>query len=181
MELYQKAIELDATYAEAYSALGFLYSMTRQYDKGVATAEQAVALNPNSADAHFHLAQTLRFASRNKESIPEYKIGLRLNPFPPHNYFFGLALAYAYTGQYEEAIIWGEKAVQQRPNSFLAHLFLTQIYSMSGREEEARTQAAEVLRISPKFTLEKWEKRVAFKYEEDKERAISALRKAGLP
>ncbi len=52
---------------------------------------------------------------------------------------------------------------------------------MSGREEEARAEAAEVLRISPKFTLEKWEKRVRFKYEEDKERAMSALRKAGLP
>ncbi|NIQ89606.1 MAG: tetratricopeptide repeat protein, partial [Deltaproteobacteria bacterium] len=140
-----------------------------------------VALNPNSADAHMHLGHTLRFAGRNEEAIPEYKIAIRLNPFPPHNYLFGLGLAYAFTGQYEEAIKWGEKAVRQKPNSFLAHLFLTQIYSMSGREEEARAQAAEVLRISPKFTLEKWEKRVRFRNEEDKERAMSALRKAGLP
>jgi adenylate cyclase len=181
IELLQKAIELDATYAEAYSALGFLYSMTRQYDKAVALAEKAVALNPNSADARFHLGTTLRFAGRNEEAIPEYKIGIRLNPFPPHHYSFGLALAYAYTGQYEEAIKWGEKAVRQNPNSFLAHLFLTQIYGMSGREKQARAEAAEVLRINPKFTLERWEKRVTFKYEEDIERAISALRKAGLP
>jgi adenylate cyclase len=181
IELLQKAIELDATYAEAYSALGFLYSMTRQYDKGVATAEKAVALNPNSADAHMLLGHTLRFAGRNEEAIPEYKIAIRLNPFPPHNYLFGLGLAYAFTGQYEDAITWCEKAVRQKPNSFLAHLFLTQTYSMSGRKEEARAQSAEVLRISPKFTLEKWEKRVRFRYEEDKERAISALRKAGLP
>ena len=94
---------------------------------------------------------------------------------------FGLALAYAYTRQYEEAIIWGEKAVRRNPNDFLAHLFLTQIYSMSGRQEEARAQSAEVLRINPKFTLEKWEKRVRLKNQEDKERTMSALRKAGLP
>jgi len=180
IELLQKAIELDAAYAEAYAVLGFLYSMTRQYDKGVAEAEQAVALNPNSADTHMFLGHTLRFACRWEESIPEYKIAIRLNPFPPNNYLFGLALAYAYTGQYEEAIIWGEKAVRRNPNDFLAHLFLTQIYSMSGREEESRAQSAEVLRINPKFTLEKWEKRVRLKNQEDKERTMSALRKAGL-
>jgi adenylate cyclase len=180
MESYEKAIELDATYAEAYSALAFLYSMTEQYDKGVATAEKGLALNPNSADAHMLLGHTLRFAGRYEESIPEYKIAIRLNPFPPNPYLFGLALAYAYTGQYEEAIMWGGKAVQQSPNSFLAHLFLTQIYSMAGREEEARAEAAEVLRISPKFTLEKWEKKAKIKNQEDKERGINALRKAGL-
>ena len=52
IELLQKAIELDTTYAEAYSALGFIFSIIRKYDKGVTTAEQAVDLNPNSADAH---------------------------------------------------------------------------------------------------------------------------------
>ena len=177
MELTQKAIALDDTYAEAYSALGFLYSMTEQHDKAVATAEHGVALNPNSADAHMLLGHTLRFAGRHEEAIPEYKIAIRLNPIPPNNYLFGLGMSYAYTGQYEEAIKWGKKAVLQKPNSFLANLFLTEILSLSGRDEEARTQAAEVLRINPKFSLEKWEKSAA---SADTERFIGALRKAGL-
>ncbi len=54
---------------------------------------------------------------------------------------------------------------------------LTVIYSLSGRDEEARIEAAEVLRINPKFSLEKWEKKVVGP---DKERFIDALRKAGL-
>jgi len=178
MELTQKAIALDNTYAEGYSSLGFLYSMTRQHDKAVASAEHGVALNPNSADAHMILGHTLRFAGRYEESIPEYKIAIRLNPIPPNNYLFGLGISYAMTGQYEEAITWGKKAVLQRPNSFLANLFLTEILSLSGRDEEARTQAAEVLRINPKFSLEKWEKSGA---SVDTERFIGALRKAGLP
>jgi adenylate cyclase len=84
------------------------------------------------------------------------------------------------TGQYEEAIIWGEKAVRQKPNSFLAHLILTQIYSLSGRVEEARDEAAEILRINPKFSVDKFAKKFTYKNQEDKERCISALRKAGL-
>ncbi len=177
MELAQKAIALDDTYAEAYSALGFLYSMTAQHDKAVATAEHGVALNPNSADAHMLLGHTLRFAGRYEESIPEYKIAIRLNPIPPNNYLFGIAKSYAKMGQYEEAITWGKKAVRQKPNSFLAHIILTEIYCLSGRYEEARAQAAEVLRIQPKFTLDKWAKKVKGP---DKEKVIDAMRKAGL-
>jgi adenylate cyclase len=177
MELTQKALALDDTYAEGYSSLGFLYSMTNQHDKAVATAEHGVTLNPNSADAHMILGHTLRFAGRYEESIPEYKIAIRLNPFPPNNYLFGLGKSYAMTGQYEEAITWGKKAVRQKPNSFLAQIILTEIFGLSGRDEEARIQAAEVIRINPKFSLEKWAKSAKGA---DKEKTIDALRKAGL-
>jgi adenylate cyclase len=177
IELLQKAIALDDTYAEAYADLGFLLSMKEQHDKAVATAERGVALNPSAADAHMKLGHTLRFAGRYEESIPEYKTAIRLNPIPPNNYMFGLGKSYAMTGQYEEAIKWGKKAVLQKPNNFLANIILTEIYSLSGKYEEARAQAAEVLRIQPKFSLEKWAKRTKGP---DKEKVIDALRKAGL-
>jgi len=176
-ELLQKAIALDETYAEAHGMLGFLFSMTGKHNKAVATAEHAVALNPNSAYTHAILGHTLRFAGRWEEAIPEYKKAIRLNPIPPNQYFFGLGLAYAWTGQYEEAIKWCEKAVRQEPDSFLAHLMMAVTYSLSGREEEARAEGAEVFRINPKFSLKKFEKRCTGK---DKERFIGALRKAGL-
>jgi adenylate cyclase len=180
MELLQKAIILDDTFAEAHGRLGFLYSMTRKHDKGVAEAEKAVALSPNSAIAHFLLGKTLFFAGRCEESIPEYKKAIRLNPIPPHNYLWSLGLSYAYMGQYEEAIPWCEKAVRQAPNSLLDRMMMTVVYSLSGRDEEARAEAAEVLRIQPKFTLEKFKKKLTYKREEDTEKFISALRKAGL-
>jgi adenylate cyclase len=176
-ELLQKAIVLDNTYAEAHATLGILFSMTGKHDKAVAKAEHAIALNPNSAFTHAMLGHTLRFAGRWEEAIPEYKKAIRLNPIPPDQYFFGLGLAYAWTGQYDEAIKWCEKAVRQKPNSFFAHLMMAVIYSLSGREEEARAEGAEVLRINPKFSLEKFEKRCTGK---DKERFIGALRNAGL-
>ncbi|MGD8687863.1 MAG: adenylate/guanylate cyclase domain-containing protein [Syntrophobacterales bacterium] len=175
IELLQKAIALDDTYAEAYADLGFMLSIIGKHDKAVATAEHGVELNPNSADAHTKLGHTLRFAGRYQESIPEYKIAIRLNPIPPNHYLFGLGQSYAMTGQYEEAIKWGEKAVRQKPNSFLAHLILTQIYSFAGQDEKARAQAAEVLRVNPKFSLEKFKSKAVHV-----EKSRDALRKAGL-
>jgi adenylate cyclase len=178
VELLQKAIALDDTYAEAYSALGFVYSTMGKHDKeAVASAEHGVVLDPNSADAHLFLGQTLRFAGRYEESIPEYKTALRLNPVPPNNYLFGIAMAYANMGQYEEAITWGRKAVLRNPDDFIAQTLLTMIYSLSGRYEEARAQFAEVLRIQPKFTLEKWAKRIKGA---NREKYLDSMRKAGL-
>jgi adenylate cyclase len=180
IELVQKAIALDENFAEAHGVLGFLYSMTRQHDKALVQGEKAVALNPNSAECHYRLGKILTFAGRWEESIPEYRIAIRLNPIPPNKYIFSLGLAYGWTGQYEEAITWCQKAIRQEPNSLLAHLFMTSVYSFSGRDEEARIEAAEVLRINPKFSLKKWEKKTTYKNKEDVERSISSLRKAGL-
>ncbi len=154
--------------------------MTRQYDKSVAQAEKAVDLNPNSAWAHFTVGKTLFFAGRAEESIPEYKLAIRLNPIPPNLYPWSLGLSYAYTGQYEEAITWCEKAVRQEPDSLLARMMMTVVYSLSGRDEQARVEAAEVLRIQPKFSLKKFEKKLTYKKKTDREKFLGALRKAGL-
>jgi adenylate cyclase len=179
--LVQKAIALDGTNVNAHCLLGFLYSMTNRHDKAVNEAENAVALNPNSAVAHFMIGKTLSFAGRWEESIPEYKKAIRLNPIPPNNYLWSIGLSYAFTGQYEEAIKWCEKAVHQEPNDLLARMMMTVVYSLSGHDEKARTEADEVLRIQPKFSLENNKKKVTYKREVDKERFLGALRKAGLP
>ena len=180
MELLQKAIALDDTFAEAHSELGFLFSIEKQYDKALALGEKAVALNPNSADSHLRLGKIFVFAGRWEESIPEYKTAMRLNPIPPVLYFWSLGLSYGATGQYEEAITWCEKAVRQAPDSLLDRMMMAVVYSFSGRDEEARAEAAEVLRIQHKLTLKGFEKKLTYKREEDREKFLDALRKAGL-
>jgi len=57
---------------------------------------------------------------------------------------------------------------------------IAQRYSLMGREKEAQEEAAEVLRIDPKFSLEHHAKASLFKNQADLDRHIGALRKAGL-
>jgi len=49
------------------------------------------------------------------------------------------------------------------PDNLLAHVLLTTTYSKMGREKEARAEAAEVLRINPKFSLDYFAKALPFK------------------
>jgi hypothetical protein len=50
---------------------------------------------------------------------------------------------------------------------------MTRIYSGGGRDEEARAQAAEVLRIDPQFSLERFSKTAHPEF-------VNYLRRAGL-
>ena len=91
-----------------------------------------------------------------------------------------LARSYLMIGKYEEATRFYKRLLQDQPNHWSGNAGLTVTYSMMGRVEEARAQAAEVLRIYPKFSLERQAKTLRFKNPDDAERYIDALRKAGL-
>jgi hypothetical protein len=49
-----------------------------------------------------------------------------------------------------------------------------------GREEEARAQAAQILKMEPKFNLESFVKTLPFKNKADAELLFDSLHKAGL-
>jgi len=180
IELTQKAIALDNSLSWPHALLGFLYTLTRQHDKGIAECEQAVNLEPNSAISYFYLSLALKYAGRPREAITMAKEAMRLNPIPTGFYYQNLTHLYCLTGQYEEAIAVGKEATRVEPNNFTVRAFLTVAYSLHGREKEARIEAAEVLRINPKFRVDSWARTMPFKNEADKEMTIGALRKAGL-
>jgi adenylate cyclase len=180
MELTQKAIALDNSLSWPHALLGWIYTLMLQHDKGIAECEQAVNLEPNSAISYFYLSLALKYAGRPREAITMAKEAMRLNPIPPGFYCQNLTHLYCLTGQYEEAIKAGKEATRVEPNNFTVRAFLTVAYSLYGRQEEARIEAAEVLRINPKFLVDSWAKTMPFKNEADKEMTIGALRKAGL-
>ena len=155
VELYQKAIALDSTLASAHVHLGYVYAaMIRQHDKGIAEAEKALALAPNSADVVLLYAIILTYAGRWHEAIPLFREALRLNPIPPNHYYRHFAVVLRETGQYDEAVSLLKKAIKQEPDDIFSHLVLTSVYSYAGRQEEARAAAVEVLRIKPTFRIE---------------------------
>jgi len=180
VELTQKAITLDESYAQAHGLLGLLYTRLREHEKGIIKAEKGVALDPNGAHNYLYLNYTLRFAGKFEEAVQAIEKAIRLNPFPPVTYYRFACLTYIGVGRYEEAIAAAKNAVSVAPNDFFAHIGLSAAYSLAGREEDARSAAAEALRINPKYSIEHAEKRLPFKNKADAKHFFNALRKAGL-
>jgi adenylate cyclase len=83
-------------------------------------------------------------------------------------------------GRYEEAIDALKKTIIRSPNLLITHVQLAAAYSELGREEEARAEVAEVLRLNPHFSLEGVRQRDPYQDPAESERFLDALRKAGL-
>jgi adenylate cyclase len=179
-ELAQKALSMDDSIASAHNLLCWSYIFKREYDKAIGEGERAVALDPNSTyvlDAYGH---SLRFAGRPKEAIPLYQRAIRLSPFGPSWLYLGSGAPLRDTGRFEEAVSAYKKAIQLSPDNLLAHLSLAGTYMRMGREKEAHAEAAEVLRINPRFSLDYFAKALPYKDQSVTDNLVSVLRKAGL-
>ncbi|MEI7672224.1 MAG: tetratricopeptide repeat protein [Deltaproteobacteria bacterium] len=181
IELGEKAIALDDSNSSVHANLTFPYVYLKEYDKAISEAEKAISLSPNSALAYWALGTALGLSGRPQEAIPMVQKSLRLSPIPVHSQVLGvLANAYSQLGQYEEAITTYKKVLQiYGPDHLMAHQGLATTYALMGRENEARAEGAEVLRIDPKFSFERFIK--GFPVDQSrKDRLSDALRKAGL-
>ena len=84
--------------------------------------------------------------------------------------------------QYSEALPLLRECVSRAPNLRGGHTWLAAIYAQLGNIEQARAEAAEVLRIEPKWTIGTQATRMSpFKRTQDAELYFDGLRKAGLP
>jgi adenylate cyclase len=180
IELAQKALAMDDSTAGLHGVLTSLYIAKKEYDKAIAEGERAVAVNPGGTLALLNYANSLSFAGRPEEAIPLFQKAIRLNPFGPSTLYRDYGMALRNAGHFEEAVSALKKAIQLAPDDFIVHILLAVTYSMMGREKEARAEAAEVLRINPKFSLDSWAKKNPQKDQSRNDEAFNALRKAGL-
>jgi adenylate cyclase len=179
IELAQKALAMDDSIASyGHGLLCRLYSLKREHDKAIAEGERAVALNPSGWNQLTNYGNSLTFAGRPEEAIPLLQKVIRLNPYGPAYMYNNLGRPLLLTGRYEEAVSAYRKAIQLGPDNFYAHAELAATYIMMGREKEARAEAAEVVRINPKFSLDYY--LPAFKDQSSGEKIVNAWRKAGV-
>jgi adenylate cyclase len=126
------------------------------------------------------LGTILNFTGQAEKAIEVIKQAQRLDPHSPVLYQTVLGWAYLLTRQYDKAIATQQKVLSRNRNLLDSHLILTISYSELNREEEARAEASEVLRVSPTYSLDVLRQTWPYKDPADMERTLAALRKAGL-
>jgi len=176
----QKAVALDDSQPAAHETLALAHLGKKQHAQAIAEAEKTIALDPNYADGYVTLADVLCFAGQPEPAVPLVEQAMRLNPRYPPYYLWSLGHAYRLLGRSEEAVATLRNLVSQNPALLTAHVLLAATYSELGREEEARAEAAEVLRISPHYSLAIVQEGVPYKDPVTIERQVTAMRKAGL-
>jgi adenylate cyclase len=180
-KLLEKSIEMDGSQASTPALRGYTLAMLGRYDEAITEAERAYDLAPNNQSVLYWYGTVLCVVGRPEEAISPLKEALRLNPVAPNAYFRSLGMAHIGVGRYEEAITYYRKATTREPDDLIAQLGLLSACIRAGRDEEGRAAAKEVLRINPKFSVDRHTRRQPMKDPAARERFVQVLRKAGLP
>ena len=181
IRLEQQAIGLDDTNATSHAILGRLYLSKRQYDESAAEIERAIALlAPGSAFGNYWVAFTLSRSGKPAESLAYVEKAEQLDPQGRVFYEFERGNDYVLLGRYQEAAAVLREHLVSYPNNLTGHWELAVAYIELNLREEARAQAAEVMRISPHFSVEGWKKINALKDQAAIERMAADMHKAGL-
>jgi adenylate cyclase len=176
----QRALALNDSLHWNHMTLGAVYLWQKQYEQAIAEMERAIALAPAEAFSYAALAEALSRVDRAEEAVRMVEQALHLKIGVADGYLGNIGAAYYFAGKPEQAIAPLKQLLTHHPNILGAHLTLAAVYSELDKEAEAQAEAAEVLRLNPKFSLELHKERAPIKDPVMLERHIAALRKAGL-
>jgi adenylate cyclase len=157
MRLCSRAVEIDPRYSRAWAlmAIGQMnlrFVHGRRGDDGLIPAEQALALDPNLAEAHAVKARILSQHGRHDEAAAEIEVALRLDP---ESYEVNRAAAYLRFRQQRlnEAIRYYEKSMILMETDLNSGSMLLTCYNALGNSQAA-------LRVA-QITLSRTEKTLA--------------------
>jgi adenylate cyclase len=180
LEFAETAVHLDDHLPQARAQLGDVLLYRRRHDASIAEFERAFALNPNFID--YRYARALIYAGEPAKAIEVLQAHLRFDPFQPLIWSTSwLGFAHFMLGHCEESVRLLRECASRLPYLQWPHLWLAAALAQAGQLEEARQEAAEVLRINPGFTIASWNCLNVFRDSRDAGRRIDGLRKAGLP
>lgn len=159
-ELYQKALELDPSYAVARAGLGMTYilDMTqrvtgrateRDAEIGLSEARQSIRLDPNLAIGYQVVSFGLSATGDYVGALQAAKRSVELNPNDPDS-LMAVAKAQVRYGDYADAVAHAERARRLHPMApeYYAYVHGQALYA-AGRREEAANVIRECLLRAP--------------------------------
>jgi eukaryotic-like serine/threonine-protein kinase len=143
-----KAVELDSTSAEAYSALGFA-TVTHDFDWAVAEGQhrRALEINPNYATAHHWYAFHLVMEGRFDEGMDQMLRTRELDPLSP-GVLQALGWCYYQSRRFDEAVATFRSMLDATPDFPYGLITYSWILRATGAMDEAVKVAEKALDLS---------------------------------
>ena len=127
-----QALLLDNEISESHLAVGRIQLHYKwNVRDAMASFKKALAINPNSAEAHVQLGFCLALYGQNEEAIKHALIAENLDPLSILNLWYLTAVVWV-TGDYDTVLANGQKLIELEPNFFSGHMWLGVGYLESG-------------------------------------------------
>jgi serine/threonine-protein kinase len=140
MDAAHRALALDSTSAEAYTALGILHTHALRWGKAEEAFRHAVSANPGYAPGQYHYGDYLLRVGRVADAEEPIRRARNVDPLSGTA---SVTLAYCLSllGRYEESLAEGRRAYELDSSLYVTHTRLALAVLHAGHPAEARALA----------------------------------------
>jgi len=149
IQAYQKVIELDPTYVEAYNNLGIIYQMVGDMDRAFGAYQKSTEINPRYEKGYNNLGILLFFKGRYEEAVEAFQKALAINSNNIESHI-NLGILFKKKGEWEKAIESYQKALAINPLHRETHYNIALLYEQLENLELAINYYQQFIQLSSK-------------------------------
>ena len=150
IDAYQKAIEREPTFAEAYYKLGISLGKLGKPKDGILTLEKALSLDPYNASVYNALGAMYGMLQQYDQAIEQFEKAVDIDPQLSLAYN-NMGILFGKLGDHKRALEVLKLAVQIEPESAESQGALGVAYAMAGQPHNAIKPLQEAVRIDPYY------------------------------
>ncbi len=133
---FEKAVEIDPAYAEAWYQAGFSYGMLGKHEDALRASKQAAKLRPEWTETYVNIGASSYALGKFDDAVNAYKQAAKLDSANPDTQY-ALGLSLNKLGRNEEEILSYKRAVALKPDFANAYEKLGLAYYKQKRYAEA--------------------------------------------
>ena len=114
LQFFERAVELDPNYAEAWYQAGFCYGVLNRHQDALKASRQAARLRPEWSQAFVNIGASSFALGQYKDAVDAYRQALRVEDTPDAQYSLGLSLGRL--NRTEEEILAYRRAITMKPD-----------------------------------------------------------------
>ena len=177
----RRAVALDGANADALSCLGWALQARGERAGALAEIEQALAMSPNLAVAHWHRGAVLIFLGRPKEGLASIDTSIRLDPRNPFSVIrlLHITCGLYFSGEYEATVDAAGRLIRSYPDFPMVYRWSAAALGQLGRNTEAKDALDKAMNLAPAAFNMYVRNRVPWFRPEDHAHLLDGLRKAG--
>ena len=132
---YNKALEIEPSFTNAYINRGLLYRGNKQDDLALKDYTRALEIEPTSATAYNNRGVLYRIKGQYELAISDYNNAIKIDPMFAGAYFNLGVIYHRYQNQYNQAVHFYSKAIETNPNYPDAYDNRGHVYIMKLRDK----------------------------------------------
>ncbi len=153
MEAARNAVRLDPNDGETQLVLGHAFAYHGMADQALEQFAKAEALAPNNADLLINIAWFLPQFGQADRAVELTEKALKLNPNYPYWYNQELRLAYFFGRQFDKSVKYAKQVTTPFATDYA---YFAAASAMAGDMAGAKVAAAQVVRLDPNWSVEKY-------------------------